>query len=222
MTSPSPSSSESSDQALAIFGWSLLSLLVAAVLLFGVDRQLGLFSHQDPKAAELALHLQLDRLAGELGLAQAQDTRGCDLQQDPARLAAVRRELGQILLRYPHSQRALYYAALERYAARDLPAARAAATRALERDALNYQANLLLGTLYYEEKNYSAAEKIFRRAIDIAPQVLTAYDNLGQTLWLLGRQDEATAVYRKMAELQGLPLYPEAAPVQPEAAPSRP
>lgn len=222
MTSPSPCSPESAERPLVIFAWSLLGLLVAAVLLFGVDQQLGLFSRQDPKAAELALHFQLDRLAGELGLAQATDTRGGDLQRDPARLEAVRRELEQIRKRYPHSPRALYYQALERYAACDLPAARAAATQALEQDALNYQAYLLLGAVHYQEKNYPEAEKTFRRAIEIAPQELTAYDNLGQTLWLMGRQDEATAVYRKMAELQGLPLYPEAAPVQPEAAPSRP
>lgn len=222
MTSPSPSSSESSERLLATFGWSLLGLLVAAVLLFGVDQQLGLFARQDPKAAELALHLQLDRLARELGLAMGADTRASDLQRDPSRLEAVRRELGQILRRYPQSPRALYYQALERYAARDLPAARAAATRTLERDALSYQSCLLLGTIHYEEKNYPEAEKAFRRAIEIAPQVLPAYDNLGQTLWLMGREDEAQAVYRQRAELEGLPLYSKAAPGNAEAAPTRP
>lgn len=228
MTSPSPASSSSSspdgsERYLAFFGWFSLGLLVTAVLLFGVDRHLGLFSRQDPQAAELALHRQLDRLARDLGLAMTADTRGSDLQRDPSRLAAVRRELDAILRRYPRSPRALYYQALERYAASDLPAARVAAAQALERDALSYQANLLLGTVHYEEKNYPEAEKAFRRAIEIAPQVLPAYDNLGQTLWLMGRFDEAKAVYRKRAEIEGLPLYPEAAPAPAaEAAPVRP
>lgn len=210
MTNLSNSSSSRPDdhgeRALAICGWSALALLIAAVLVFGVDRRLGLFAKEDPAAAELALHLQLDRIGRELGLSGQADTRSGQLVKDPARLAGLRREIDEHLRRYPRSLRGLYYQALERLTAGDYAGARAAAGRGLEIEPRNVDASLVLGVAYYQEKNYPEAEKAFRRAIEIEPRALSAYDNLGQTLWLMGRQDEAAAVYKKRAEIEGLPV----------------
>lgn len=210
MTSQTSSSSsrpdDAGDRALAICGWSALSLLILAVLVFGVDQRLGLFAKPDPQAVALVLHQQLDRIGRELGLSGQVDTRSGELQKDPARLAGLRREIEEHLRRYPRSLRGHYYQALERLAAGDYPGARAAAGRGLEVEPRYLDASLVLGVAYYQEKNYPEAEKAFRRAIEIEPRALSAYDNLGQTLWLMGRQDEAAAIYKKRAEVEGLPV----------------
>jgi tetratricopeptide (TPR) repeat protein len=206
MTSHTSRSSDPGDRALAICGWSALSLLVLAVLVFGADQRLGLFSKTDPEAAKLAIHQRLDRIGRELGLSGQADTRSGALQKDAARLAGLRGEIEAHLRQYPRSLRGLYYQALERLAAGDTAGARAAAGRALELEPRYVDATLVLGVAFYTEKNLPEAEQAFRRAIEIEPQALSAYDNLGQTLWLMGRQDEATAIYKKRAEIEGLPV----------------
>lgn len=214
-----PSSSESESRALAVCGWSALALLVAAVLTFGVDRhlELGLFAPAAKPLDELALHQELNRIAGELGLSRQADSRGGDLQKDPAKLAVARRELAAIVKGNPGSRRAIYYQAVERMAAADYPGAQAFARRGLAIEADDLQFLMLLGAAAASEKNYAEAEKSFRRVIEIEPRALAAYDNLGQTLWLMGRQDEAKAVYRQRLQLEGVPLRPEA-PASPPAA----
>lgn len=209
MTSPTSSHSsspESADRALAICGWSALTLLIAAVLTFGAGQHLGLFGKKDPLAAEIALHQRLNAVAKALGLSREADTRAGDLEQNTAQLDKLRREIAAILEEQPRSPRALYYQALERLAARDFPAARAAASRGLEVEPHNLPACLVLGVAYFQEKNYPEAEKAFRRALEIEPKALSTYDNLGQTLWLMDRKDEAMAIYRQRAEMEGLPL----------------
>ncbi len=216
----SPSASDPESRALAICGWSALALLVAAVLTFGAARHLGWLEPADPLAAELALHRQLNRIAQDLGLSTQADTRAGELEKDPAKLAALRGEIAELLRQHPRSPRALFYQALERLAARDFPAAQAAAASAAEIDPLNLSAWLVLGAAAFEAKNYPEAEKAFRRAIEIEPKALSAYDNLGQTLWLMDRRDEATAVYRRRAQVEGLPLVPEKPPA-PAAPPAK-
>lgn len=213
MTSSNASSTDSSsgeDRALAICGWSALALLIAAVLTFGAHSHLGLWQAKDPQAEELALHLQLGRIAADLGLSRQADTRSGELEKNPAKLAALRQEIAQILARYPRSPRAKLYQALERLAAGDFAAARQAAEQSAAIEPRNLTAVLVIGVTYYQEKNFPDAEKAFRRAIEIEPKALSAYDNLGQTLWLEGRQDEALEVYRQRAALEGLPLAPQA------------
>lgn len=206
-------------RALAVCGWSALALLVAAVLTFGADRhlRLGLFAPADPQQAEIALHQRLNRIARDLGLSRQSDTRGRDLQQDPARLAATRAELAALVSANPRMPRAIYYQAVERMASRDFAGAREAAERGLALAPRDLQFLMLLGAAEAEARDLAAAEKTFRRAIEIQPLAFAAYDNLGQVLWLMGRQDEAMAVYRKRAEVEGLPLAPPKAPQPPPA-----
>ncbi len=109
----------------------------------------------------------------------------------------ARRELAAIVKRNPRSRRAIYYQAVERMAAADYPGAQAFARRGLAIEPNDLQFLMLLGAAAASEKNYAEAEKTFRRVIEIEPRALPAYDNLGQTLWLMGRQDEAKAVYRQ-------------------------
>ena len=52
---------------------------------------------------------------------------------------------------------------------------------------------------------YADAEGYLREAISIAPDREIAYANLGETLWKLGRRDEAAAMYRKFLELNTNP-----------------
>lgn len=220
--SPSASSADNDagSKALAACGWTALALLVAAVLTFGVDRHLalGLFTGEKP-LDDVALHQKLNEVAAQLGLSRQSDTRGGDLQQDPAKLAAARRELAAIVQRNPRSLRAIYYQAVERMAAHDFAGARAAAGRGLLVKPDDLQFLILQGAASASEKNYAEAEKSFRRVIEVEPRALPAYDNLAQTLWLMGRQDEAKAVYRQRLQLEGLPLAP-GAPAAPKAAPS--
>lgn len=226
MTSPSfstsrPSSSQDGgDRALAIFGWSALTLLIAAVVFFGADRRLGLLESADPgaaQAAELALHRQLDRIGLALGLTGRADTRSGELEQDPARLAEVRRELAAVIAAHPTSRRAYYYQALERIVARDFPGARLAANRALEIEPRDLSATLALAAAHFEEQNYAEAEKALRWAIEIEPRSLAAYDNLGLVLYRMDRQAEALEVHRRRGSVEAAMLA-ASAPAAPPAA----
>lgn len=225
MTSPSfstHSAAAEGDRALAICGWSALGLLVAALIGFGAGRHLGLLKPADKGAEELALHLQLDRVAVALGLSGRADTRSGELQQDPARLEALRSELAAFVTAHPRSRRALYYQALERLAARDYPGARLAANRALELEPRDLSATLALGVAHFEEQSYGEAEKVFRWAIQIEPRALPAYDNLAQTLWRMDRQAEALEVYRRRAAIAGDSPSPAGAPLEASPAPPAP
>lgn len=221
MTSPShstPASPEAGDRALAICGWSALGLLIAALVLFGADRRLGLLSSAGAPAAELAQHRQLDRVAAALGLSGQADTRSGELQQDPARLAALHRELADFVAAHPRSRRAFYYQALERLAARDYPGARLAANRALELEPRDLSAALALGVAHFEEKNYAEAERAFRWAVQIEPRSASAYDNLARTLWQMDRRGEALEIHRRRAAVEEAAAATASAGAPPTAA----
>ncbi len=60
---------------------------------------------------------------------------------------------------------------------------------------------VLRGDKAYEEKGFSKAEELYRKAIEIDPNYVAAYNNLGVTLRDLKRHEEAEKAYRKAIEL---------------------
>jgi tetratricopeptide (TPR) repeat protein len=62
----------------------------------------------------------------------------------------------------------------------------------------------MLGRMHYNQGDYTEAEKLFRKAIHIAPHVADAYAQLSATLDRLNRSDEALQVLQ-----QGLQVHPD-------------
>jgi tetratricopeptide (TPR) repeat protein len=88
-----------------------------------------------------------------------------------------------------------------------LPAAKAAAVKALELDDTLGEAHTSLGfVLSGFDWNWTAAEKEFRRAIDLNPGYATAHHWYAWHLSLMGRNGEAIAEMRKARSLDPLSL----------------
>jgi TolB-like protein/Flp pilus assembly protein TadD len=88
-----------------------------------------------------------------------------------------------------------------------LPAAKAAATKALELDETLGEAHTSLGfVLSGFDWNWAAAEKEFRRGIDLNPGYATAHHWYAWHLSLMGRHGEAIAEMRKARSLDPLSL----------------
>jgi tetratricopeptide (TPR) repeat protein len=92
------------------------------------------------------------------------------------------------------------------------PKAKAAASRALEIDNQLAPPYATLGLLnMVHEWNWSEAERLFKRAIELDPNYATARQWYGQFLTAMGRFDEASAQYRRAQELEPLSLIVNAA-----------
>lgn len=88
-----------------------------------------------------------------------------------------------------------------------LPRARAAATRALELDPTLAEAHASLGLVQRTfDWDRSAAERSFRRAIELAPAYASAHQWYGEMLVETGRPSEAEAEIRRALELDPLSL----------------
>lgn len=61
-------------------------------------------------------------------------------------------------------------------------------------------AHLYLGMVYREREMYDDAEPFFRRALELGPNLLQAWYELGRTRWFAGRRDEARDAWRQGAE----------------------
>ncbi len=57
-------------------------------------------------------------------------------------------------------------------------------------------AHLYLGMVYHEREMYDDAELFFARALDLGPNLLQAWYELGRARWFSGRVDEAKAAWR--------------------------
>lgn len=90
--------------------------------------------------------------------------------------------------------------AAERLKDGDRDGAVAAAKEVLERDADNEYAWFFLGCAHFEKGELGSALKAFVRALEIAPSYLGAMVNLGHTLRLLGRHDEAIRLARQILQ----------------------
>lgn len=61
-------------------------------------------------------------------------------------------------------------------------------------------AHLYLGMVYREREMYDDAELFFHRALELGPNLLQAWYELGRARWFAGRPDEARAAWRAGAE----------------------
>jgi hypothetical protein len=76
-------------------------------------------------------------------------------------------------------------------------------TQAADRWPHNKTAWMGLGNSRYALKNLAGAEQAFRSAVDVAPQLGAAYNNLAHVLMELGRPDEALTVINQAIRLGG-------------------
>lgn len=90
--------------------------------------------------------------------------------------------------------------ALERVSA---SAARSAYTTALTRWPRNLVARVGSGNLAYATKDFAAAEAAYRQATQDHPQAADAWNNLAQTLFEIGRKEEALAAAQRAVALGG-------------------
>ena len=60
-------------------------------------------------------------------------------------------------------------------------------------------AHLYLGMVYHEREMYDDAEPFFRRALELGPNLLQAWYELGRTRWFAGRRDAALDAWRQGA-----------------------
>ena len=61
-----------------------------------------------------------------------------------------------------------------------------------------------LGRLDYDDQRYAAAVGNYQKAVELDPQFMKAYDNLGLCYEFLGRRDEAARSYREATRLNRL------------------
>jgi tetratricopeptide (TPR) repeat protein len=61
-------------------------------------------------------------------------------------------------------------------------------------------AHLYLGMVYREREMYDDADAFFRKALELGPNLLQAWYELGRSCWFSGRRDDAIAAWRSGAE----------------------
>lgn len=158
-----------------------------------------------PEPREILTDLQ--EIADALGVNKAQ--RLADLSQDEALLATASAKLGALESSHPDVARVHFYRGLERLMAGDSGASVEALERSLELDESNRGSWLTLSAVHAESEQYEEAERVLRRFLEIFPREIAGWDNLGQILWLQGRQDEAKRAYGEGLKLQGKTLVSE-------------
>lgn len=161
-------------------GWSRLALL-------------------DAEAAEAAfrqaLALAPGNLEAEALLAWAEMLQG--------RLDDAKHTLDAILAREPHHALAhvnLGYICLRRRQYGEAIEHLSSVVRAdHDRRAVLY-AHLYLGLVYREREMYDDAEAFFRKALELGPNLLQAWYELGRTLWFAGRRGDARVAWKSGSE----------------------
>ena len=183
-------SSSSTLDPLAVTGWSALGVLLVLVLGFG----LAVAGGPDTDAADLAADLA--RAGRLLGIDRA-GVVVAEIEADPQRLVEAGELLDAVVERAPGSAAARRLRALHRLGVGQLAAARADAQRAVELAPDGVEHRLVLGAIEAQARDFVAAESTFRRATETWPGSVEAWHGLGQVLFLLGREDEAVAAYRR-------------------------
>ncbi|MEL7059878.1 MAG: tetratricopeptide repeat protein, partial [Acidobacteriota bacterium] len=128
-----------------------------------------------------------------------------DLTQDLGSLARADALIADVLEKHPNSAEAHLHRGLYFIALREGAEAQASLERSAELAPEAAEPRLLLGGLHYTRGDYAAAEREFRRAVELAPDSDIARHNLGQTLWMLGREQEALEVYREKLSVRQSP-----------------
>jgi len=161
-------------------GWSRLSLLDAA----GAEA-----------AFRRALELAPGSIEAETLLSWA------EMQQE--RYEEAMQTLQRVLQREPHCALAhanVGYICLRRRAYGEAIEHLSAVIRAdVDRRAVLY-AHLYLGMVYREREMYDDAEAFFRKALDLGPNLLQAWYELGRAHWLAGRTVEARHAWKTGSE----------------------
>lgn len=161
-------------------GWSRLSLGDAPAAEEALRRALTLAPASNEAETLLGWALMLqERFDEALLLFQGV------LQRDPNH-ALARTNVGYVCLR-----KAIYGEAIEH-----LSSAIRAGT---DRKATLY-AHLYLGMVYAEREMYDDAMLFYRRALELGPNLLQAWYELGRVHWRAGRVDEARAAWRAGAD----------------------
>jgi tetratricopeptide (TPR) repeat protein len=156
-------------------GWSLISLGDFAGAIQSLDTALAL-SPEDIQALSLLGWAQM--LSEEYD--EALGTFSKVLMREPAN-ALARVNVGYICLK-----KQIFGEAIEHL------------SRAIrldnDRKATLY-ANYYLGLVYQDREMYEDAEAFFRKALALGPNLIEAYFELGRSLWLVGRKDDARQVW---------------------------
>jgi tetratricopeptide (TPR) repeat protein len=156
-------------------GWSLISLGDFAGAIQSLDKALAL-SPEDIQALSLLGWAQM--LSEEYD--EALGTFSKVLMREPAN-ALARVNVGYICLK-----KQIFGEAIEHL------------SRAIrldnDRKATLY-ANYYLGLVYQDREMYEDAEAFFRKALALGPNLIEAYFELGRSLWLVGRKDDARQVW---------------------------
>lgn len=156
-------------------GWSLISLGDFAGAIQSLDKALAL-SPEDVQALSLLGWAQM--LSEEYD--EALGTFSKVLMREPAN-ALARVNVGYICLK-----KQIFGEAIEHL------------SRAIrldnDRKATLY-ANYYLGLVYQDREMYEDAEAFFRKALALGPNLIEAYFELGRSLWLVGRKDDARQVW---------------------------
>jgi TolB-like protein/DNA-binding winged helix-turn-helix (wHTH) protein/Flp pilus assembly protein TadD len=87
-----------------------------------------------------------------------------------------------------------------------LPKAKVAAKRALELDESLAEAHTALGIMNHYDRDWTSAEREFKRALELAPNNMLTHTWYGKYLTDMGRFDEAIAVRRRAVDLDPLSI----------------
>lgn len=185
--------------------WTALAALVLGVVLYGLSLA---FPRAPDQPADLRRLLQYNAILASLGLHGA-DTPSEALERDPGKLAAIRQAIDRLEREARGTAEVAYLRGLERFAAGDGAGARVALEEARLRNPDSLQTELALGTVHFANRDLDWAEEAFRRVLALDPQNRAGMSNLGQTLYILGKREEAEALYRRVSELEAAGARPE-------------
>lgn len=153
--------------------------------------------------------------AGQVAEAQAQaeaaladGIAGADIQQalgnarfNLGDIAGALRAYGDALAQAPDSTALLYNSALAEARLGHAAAAVARLKRLLEVQPGNLNASIKLGDLLKEQGDHPGAERAYRAALALRPDLAEVHNNLGATLARTGRWRDAVECYRTAARL---------------------
>lgn len=211
MTKPADAS-----RAFAVTGWIALVLGLLALGLYGVSVETGwrpwalqqIGQQTEPQAAgdgayDEALNEAWRLLGGHLG-----GVRFDELTGDAARLEQAGERIDRVLAADPDNARALMLRGLQRSAEGRGEDAVVSVRRSVEVGG-GLQSMLVLGALHADLGRTAESVEVLQEAVRVYPDSLAAWNNLGQALWLDGRQAEAEAAYRRKLEIEDAALTVE-------------
>ncbi|MEM6793730.1 MAG: tetratricopeptide repeat protein [Acidobacteriota bacterium] len=178
-----------------ILAWVALALGILAVVGFGLWTELA-----PPPSPELSAEsaANLNRVVGLLG---GSGITAGQLSDDPARLERAGDLLRQELAKNPESAEVHRLLGLHAMAAGEAPRALESLERSEALAPRRLDTLLATAAAHAELEDLEAAEKVLRTAAEIYPRAPAVLHNLGQIVWLRGREAEAVEIYERKIEL---------------------